>query len=357
MTRRHDLEDRIDRLGSLRGEGTELVTVAVPPDGSLRGTRERIRRERTDAENIRDDATRDRVQRALDRIDRLLAGYGDLPENGLVTCAGVVDGDLVSSVFDDLPAPVPASTYHCDDKFGLEPLEAAASVEDPAGLVVVERGGAALGRLVGERVVPVRTMESAVMGQSRAGGQSAKRFERERRRQRREFFGEVAAAAREAFLGEDPVGALAVGGTLGTAESFASGDYLDHRLRDRLVGTYAVEYAGVQGLQGLVEAARDDLLDAARRESRERLDEFFTRLKEGDPVAYGTDHVERAAEYGAVETALVAASVPRDRRADLEAAVTDQGGTLLVVPADTERGEQFARAFDGVGALLRFPVE
>jgi len=353
----HDIRDRLDRIAAREGEGTELVTLTVPPDTALRSVRERIADEHAGAANIRSDRTRERVRRALDRVQRELRGYAETPEHGLAVFVGVVDGDLVAHVLDEFPAPLTTSAYRCDDHFHVDPVREAVDPGERFGLLVVERGGAAVGRLAGDRVVPVRVFESRVMRSSRAGGQSAERFARERERQAHEFYEEVGAVAREAFLGADPVEGVVVGGTLSTARRFVDDGYLDHRLRERLLGTYGVEYATERGLHQLVEAAGDDLLDAERRRARERLDAFFERVRDGDRVTYGADAIDRAIEYGAVDELLVADSVDRERRAQLATAVDRQGGEVVVVSTDADRGERFARAFDGVGALLRFPVE
>ncbi|MFC7140883.1 peptide chain release factor aRF-1 [Halosimplex aquaticum] len=348
--------DRIDRLESLDGDGTELVTLTVPAGKSLASTRERIAAEHAGAEQIRSDRTRGRVRRALDRVRRHLREYEGTPDCGLAVYAGVVEGDLISAVFDDLPEPITESTYRCDDRFHLDAVRETVAPGEVYGLVVVERGAAAVGRLVGDRVVPVRTLDSHVMGSSRAGGQSAKRFERERERQAEEFFQQVGDIADAAFLDDgEPVAGLVVGGSLGTAKQFVDDDYLDYRLAERVVGTYGVEYATEQGLHELVEAAGEELLDADARATRERLDEFFERLRNGDAVVYGDD-VERAVEYGAVDTALVASTVDPDRREAVETAVAEHGGETLTIPTEFDRGARFAETFR-VGALLRFPVE
>jgi len=360
------LRDRIEQLESTDGAGTELVTVTVHAGDSLAATRERVAREHAGAENIRSKRTRTRVRQALERIQRLLRLYEETPDCGLAVCAGVVDGDLVSAVFDDLPEPITESTYRCDDRFHLDPVRATVASGETFGLVVVERGRAAVGRLLGDRVVPDRAFESQVMGSSRAGGQSAKRFERERARQAHEFFEEVALTAGESFLGDgnddstdnadgEPVTGVVVGGSMGTAGQFVDGEYLDHRLRDRLLGTYGVEYATEQGLYDLVDAAQAELLDAEQRAVREQVDEFFGRLRDDDPVAYGVEDVLQAAEYGAVDTALVSANVSSDSRERLETAVAEKGGETVLVTDGSDRGARFGETFE-VGALLRFPV-
>lgn len=352
----HDCRDRLDRIAAREGEGTELVTLTVPPDASLRSVRERVADEHAGAANIKSDRTRERVRRALDRVRRELRGYAETPDDGLAVFAGVVDGDLVVHVLDEFPAPLSTSSYRCDDRFHVDPVREAVAPGERFGLLIVERGGAAVGRLAGDRVVPIRAFESQVMRSSRAGGQSAERFARERERQAHEFYEEVGNVAREAFLGEDPVEGVVVGGTLSTARRFVDDGYLDHRLQERLLGTYGVEYATERGLHQLVEAAGEDLLDAERRRARERVDAFLARVRDGDRVTYGVEAVDRALEYGAVDELLVADSVDRERRAQLETAADHQGGETVVVSTETDRGERFARAFDGVGALLRFPV-
>ena len=358
MSQTYDLRDQIEHLESLTGDGTEHVTVTVPNGKSLGSIRERTAQEYASAENIKSDQTQAHVQQALKRVQRILRRYERTPETGLVVYAGVVDGDLISTAFDDLPAPVMESTYRCDDHFDLAPLVEAVTPNETFGLIVIERGGAAIGRLIGERIIPIRTFESQVMGKFRAGGQSAQRFERDRERQVHEFFQQVGDIATDAFISdEDMVTGFVVGGTLATAKRFVSDGYLDHRLRNRLLGTYSVEYATVQGLDQLVEKADEQLLDAEQREGREQLDEFYSRLRDGELVAYGAEEVERATEFGAVESVLIASTVPRDQRGKLETAVEQQGGNGYMIDSDTERGSQFVTAFSGVGALLRFPVK
>jgi stalled ribosome rescue protein Dom34 len=59
----------------------------------------------------------------------------------------------------------------------------------------------------------------------------------------------------------------------------------------------------------------------------------------------------RPSKGGAVSTLLVASSVPNERRDELVDAVQAQGGEYYIVPAQSNRGTQFAEAFGGVGGL------
>jgi peptide chain release factor subunit 1 len=355
----YERRDRIERVDAAESGDTDLLTLAVPPDRSLGSVREEIEEDHAEAEYLDADHASQGDRDALERARRVLLDYDALPENGLVVYAGDVDGETVSHVFDDLPHLVAEWTYEFDNEFDTDPLQGATTPQATDGLVVVERGGAVLGRLVGDDLTVEEELESQVMGKTRAGGQSAARFERERERQKAEFFDEVAGEAKRAFLGDDPVDRLLIGGTTVTAEAFVEGDYLDHCLQQRIEGgTFPVEYASEQGLRQLVARAEEELLDPEQQAARDAVEEFYTALKEdGQAVVYGRDVTEEALEFGAVETLLVAGSLPVETVTELEEAAAAEGGETAVVSTDFQGGQRFEQAFGGVGALLRFPIE
>jgi len=364
----HEFRERIERVRSADATGDDLVTLAVPPDEPLGEALERIEEDRAEAEYIDADEADKALRRALERVRRVVQDYEGTPESGLVVYAGVVDGEIVDYVFDDLPTPISESRYVRDNVFDTEPLDAVAESSGSYGLLVVERGGAALGLTAGDGVTVVETIDSDVMGKTKAGGQSADRFERDRERQKEAFFETVADEARRAFLGEHDaesasaeatVEGLLLGGTTVTAEDFREGDHLDHRLREKLVDTFSVEYASEQGLRELAQKAADRIEDEERRETEAALDRFFEALHDGDgeAIVYGRDSVGDALEYGAVETLLVSGDEPIAEIRELRERATEEGGDCLVVPADFERGVQFRDGFGGVGAVLRFPID
>jgi peptide chain release factor subunit 1 len=387
----YELHERIERVEAAEATENDLVTVAVPPDDPLGEMLERVEEDRAEAEYIDTEGEDAAYLDALEAVRRILQRHESTPEKGLVVYAGVVDGEVVEYVFDDLPTPVSESVYERDNEFHTEPLEAVERSEKTFGLLVVERGGAALGLSNGDDVQVIETFESDVMGKTRAGGQSAQRFERERERQKEEFFETVADEAERAFLGDhaeasdsadDEIDGLLLGGTTVTADDFREGDHLDYRLEDRLLGgVFSVEYATEQGLRQLVEKASDHVRDAERREMREALDRFFDALhvdsggsgsggasdsgNTGDAgsggddteVVYGRETVEEALEYDAVETVLVSEALPAEQVREIQERADQEGGDCVVVPTDFARGQQFADGFDGVAAILRFAID
>lgn len=378
MTDDASIHERIETVAAVEADDDQLVTVAVPPDGSLAETREAVAEDRAEASYI-DGAASKPYQRAIDEVHEQLQACDELPDDGLVVYAGVVDDEVFEETFDDLPEPVDEPVYTVANAFDTTPLDAAATgTIDDYGLVVVERGGAAIGRYAGETVTLLEQLDSDVRGKTRKGGQSEERFERRREAQKREFFETVADAASRRFTadssgparpgggtegtewedddGDDGVDHLLVGGTTVTVDEFAEGEYLDDGLADRVVGTYSVEYASEQGLRELVDAASEEL--SGGEAGRETLSSFLAAVGDDDePVAYGHDDVDDALTYEAVETLVVSEALDAEVSEGFADRARQQGGEAVVVPAATEDGERFRDVFDGVGARLRFPID
>jgi peptide subunit release factor 1 (eRF1) len=205
---------------------------------------------------------------------------------------------------------------------------------DPCGLLVVTLDGAAVGRLTGNDLVVHETFERRV---DRALPADPKDGREERERERTAFFRRVADAAGVQLLGDGAVPAVAVGGTITDVDRLR--ETLDPTLDDRVVTTETVEYAGERGLRALRDTVTPDTDDP--------LDAFFDRLG-AESVVYGEGDVRDAAEAGSVETLFVASTFPEGKREELETTVDE----AVVVDTDTDRGETFASAFGGVGALL-----
>lgn len=60
-----NLERLAEEIRTVEGSGTELISLYVRPDKSLNSVRERISRERMQAQNIKSKETRYNVQTAL----------------------------------------------------------------------------------------------------------------------------------------------------------------------------------------------------------------------------------------------------------------------------------------------------
>jgi peptide chain release factor subunit 1 len=352
----YDLHERLDRLTNVSADRDIMVSFAVPPDDSIGEARQPIETDYAEATTLDEQSFPQPLVDALEAVRDRLNEYGEIPENGLLVYAGVPDGDLVTATFDDLPVEIEESIYEHANEFDLSPLESVAEPSATYGLLVVERGGAALGWLDDEGVEEIDVFDSDVPDKSSASGQPAERFERDRERQKREFFDDVAERATVTFLEDDEIDGVLLGGTTGTVERFQEEAELDHRLEDLIAGEFAVEYATVQGLEQLAEKGQEAIEERDREEVTEALDAFLDDVG-SDEVAYGEDDVDDALEYEAVDTLLLSSTLEGPTIQKLGERAEQQGGEALIVPDDFPDGDRFADAFDGIGALLRFPIE
>lgn len=122
-------------------------------------------------------------------------------------------------------------------------------------------------------------------------------------------------------------------------------------IETRRVGRGAVQE--VVGL-GVLERLTGDLHLA--REVR-LMDEVLARIATNDAVSYGVGEVERAIDYGAVETILAVDALLRDERVQ---SVIERAeflnATVVVLSTEFEPGQRL-EALGGLAALLRYRIE
>jgi protein pelota len=131
-----------------------------------------------------------------------------------------------------------------------------------------------------------------------------------------------------------------------------------------------VDTAGV-GDRGVHEVLKRGAVEDVQKETRiaeesELIDELMERIAEGAKVAYGPEEVEKAAEYGAIETLLVLDSQLREERAgegewgidanDVIETTEQKGGDVTVFSGEFDPGRQLAN-LGGIAALLRYRLE
>ena len=133
-----------------------------------------------------------------ERLPRWVANFGD--RHGGVALR-VADGALAGQAPD-------GSTFRARPPFAAsydgvpDPAGLAGEVANPAdwGVLLVRKGGFAVARLAGDRLVESKTGQRHVQGRTKAGGQSQQRFARRRDNQARQAF-EAAADHAARVLG------------------------------------------------------------------------------------------------------------------------------------------------------------
>jgi len=307
----------LERLQSLEGRGTELVTVYIPPTKQVHDVMQDLRNEYGTAVNIKSKTTRKNVQDALTKVMEQLKLFREIPENGLALFAGNVVGE--SERDDEMqtfvlipPEPVGIYYYRCEHRFMLDPLFEILEAEDTYGILVMDSKDATMAMLKGQRADIVKDMSSGVAGKTRAGGQSARRYERLREMHLNEYYQRVGNTMTDVFLNVENLKGIIVGGPGPTKEDFLKGNYLHHEIRDRILTTVDTGYTGHEGVKEVVNRSRSFLEKVRYMQERAIVQEFLRHIGEDDGLAtYGEKEVLQVLKNVNVYTLLVSSSIRR----------------------------------------------
>lgn len=135
---------------------------------------------------------------------------------------------------------------------------------------------------------------------------SQRRYDRIREQALLEYYRKVGEIASKLFLEVKNLKGVIIGGPGPIKERFYEGDYLDHRIRDKVLGVKSIGYADEFALEELVKRSEDLIKEAEIMREKELLEEFFSNIhKRGEKIVYGIDETLKALEIGALETILI----------------------------------------------------
>lgn len=351
----------IKELESVRGRHTELVSVYIPQGYNLDKIINHLFQEQGTASNIKDPKTKKNVIDSLEKLIRHLRLYKKTPENGLAVFAGNIssqEGKVDLKVWSiEPPEPVKTRLYRCDHVFVLDILKDMMDVKYNFGLLVIDKKEASIGLLRGTNIKALTTMSSGVPGKTRAGGQSAARFERLREIAARDFYKRIGDTMKKEFfdMGKE-LKAILIGGPGHTKNEFLSGDFLVTSLKDKVLGMKDLSYTGEFGLQELVDRSGDLLAKEEITKEKKIMERFFMLLaKEPNKVVYGGDNVEKALESGAAEVLLISEGIDDKIAEELEEKASKFGTETEIISVESREGVQF-KELSGIAVILRYVI-
>lgn len=397
---RYDFKRKLEELRTLKGRGTELISMYIPPDRQISDAASYLRNELSQSSNIKSKSTKKNVTSAIESILSKLKVYRRVPENGVVFFVGHVPkgGDQTTQVSHVVEPPEAITTYlyRCDSNFFLDPLEVMLQDKDRYGLIVVDRSEASIGMLTGSRVELIKNFDSRVPSKHGRGGQSQRRFERLIEEAAHDFFKKVGNTANEAFLDQKLRGIL-IGGPGGTKDFWAQGEYLHHELGKIVIDTFDTGYTSPYGLRELVENAGQALSHIELAHEKEIMRTFMKQvIKDKKSLAsYGEKEVRSMLDQGAVDILIISEGLRKYRttitcescgliknytttkkdegitvcpecggpRVDVEVMdIVDElsdiaelsGTTVEIISEDSDEGNTLMTAFGGIAALLRY---
>ncbi len=397
MKQEYSLIKEIKRLKSIRGSGTQLVSVYIPAGYQLSEEISRLRNEYSTSSNIKSKQTRTAVLGAIDKILQYLKLYKETPTNGLVVFAGNISDDQSKSdiqIFSmEPPQPLKINLYRCDSTFVLDPIEAMVENKDSYLMVAMDGREATIATLKGSHIQVVKKIHSLAHAKMKKGGQSANRFKRAIEESIEDYYHQIGDAINDTFLrSEMKHEGLIVGGPGPAKENFVKSNSLNYQIK--VLGVYDTGYTDETGLNELVEKAGELLKEQEASQERKVLEKFIREVSVNGLAVYGYEKTKEALMRKQAGTLIInndlelfnvkyKCSVCGQMIEKLEVGNQRQskheedGGTLSVVEArdaieelidmadgngtetvfvssESSLGKEFIMGFKGVGALLRY---
>jgi peptide chain release factor subunit 1 len=304
------------------------------------------------------------------------------------------------------PEPIYVYLYRCDPKFHTEYLQEQLREKETYGIMVVDASASTIATLEGSRLRIVREETSGVPGKHRAGGQSARRFERLREANLLSYYKRVGQHANEIFLAIPTLKGLIIGGPGATKNEFENGDFLNYQLKQKILDTVDTAYTSEQGVKEVVERAPEILKKVRYVEEKKIVQDFLYQIGHDTGLAtYGENDVKRALESGSVQTLIISEGLnivratvkcnscgyerqetmkepalppfqqsligqpcpkctapslsvieTRDIIDDFADLAEQVGANVEVISTETEEGQMLKNSFGGIAAILRFKL-
>ena len=406
------LKKILNALASKEGRGTELISLYIPPGKQISEVMNMLREEYGTASNIKSTTTRKNVQDAIVRVQQRLKLFKETPETGLVIFCGAIPqngagSERIETYVIIPPEPIHIYLYRCDSRFHTEHLQELLKEKESYGILLIDSSEATIAILEGRRLEIVSELTSGVPGKTRAGGQSARRYERLREMRLQDYFRRVGEHANEVFLQKENLKGIIIGGPGPTKHDFAKGDYLNYQLKEKILDVVDTAYVDEQGVKEVVEKAPEIMKKVRYIEERRIMQQFLYEIGRDTGMAtYGEEAVRKALEAGVVKTLLLSEGLdiarvkikcsacgyeeehtvrgsmlmsfeqgligkpcPRCKAPSLSVADKQElienfaqlaeyaNAEVEIISTETEEGHMLKNAFGGIAAILRFKIQ
>ncbi len=408
------LRKTLNYLSNKEGSHTELITVYVPPGKQISDALNLLRNEYGTASNIKSNVTRKNVLDAIVKAQQKLKLFKDPGEKGIVVFTGALlppgaapGTEKMESYVIVPPEPIRIFLYRCDSRFHTEHLLEMLREKEAYGILLVDANNATIATLQGKHLNIIMQMHSGVTGKTKAGGQSARRYERLRDMQLNEYFTRVGKHADEVFLPLENLKGIILGGPGPTKYDFQKGAYVNYQLQGKIIDVVDTAYVEEQGVKEVVDKAPDIMKKVRYIEEKNIMQKFLYELgHDSGLITYGEGEVRRMLNSGAVRTLIIsedldmvrltikcgacnfeeqhtvkgkdtaefekgltgkacnACKAPSFTIVDRKDIVDDLGDIAAlanteveVISGETEEGMMLKNAFGGIAAILRFKAQ
>ncbi|AIT54729.1 conserved eukaryotic peptide chain release factor [Melbournevirus] len=365
---RFRLSRTIKFLESLKGNGTSLVTLVLPPGEQISRASQMLAEEHGTASNIKSRVNRQAVLTAISSVQQRVRTYRQVPETGIVFLGGEVelpDGRHRVVVYDIVPPlPISKKIYACDSSFHIECLSELLTSSDVFGFIILDGSSALFATLSGNTKKILHNFDVSLPKKHGRGGQSALRFERLRKEKRHNYLRKVAEAAASCFVEENicKIKGFVLAGSAEFKSKLLESDMLHKSIKEKVVGVFDVPYGGRQGLSHAIELSSDVLQGVGYTREKEILSSFFSEISRDGMYCFGIRDTLQALDIGAVETLIVCEETNELHEGELfvdwiAENYGEFGCQLEIVSPNTTESQQLLKGFGGIGGILRYSVE
>jgi len=393
----YELKKQLKFLQGVKGQGTELISVYIPPEYPIADVSNKLKNEYGQASNIKSKTTRKNVLDALEKIIQYLKTFRKPPDSGIaIFCGNISDvpgKPDVELYFITPPEPVSIQVYRCDSKFFLEPLEGLFESKDSFGLIVMDGKEATIAHLKGKRVIVLKKLNSTAHSKIRKGGQSARRYERLIEESIELYYKRIGEALDNAFMNKGIKGVI-VGGPGPSKENFVKMKPFNQPYK--ILGVVDTGYTDEFGIRELLEKAEEILSEQEIIKEKQIVGQFKREVVTDGLAAYGYNDVKEALERGQVKTLLLSedlgyrkvktrcsqCSKEEEHLLKEEGGITEacecngkkiifeekevaeeladiaeqKGIGMEFISSETVEGGEFLLGFHGIGAFLKYKI-
>ncbi|MFH0849065.1 MAG: peptide chain release factor aRF-1 [archaeon] len=311
------LRRTLDYLASKGGRGTELISLYVPPDRQIHEVMGNLREEAGTAVNIKSRTTRKNVLEAIEKTMQRLKLFKRPPPNGLVIFCGAIPQDgpgteRIETYVLEPPEPIRTYLYRCDNKFHVELLYEILREKSTFGIVLVDTSEAIIATIRGQRANVEKWLTSGIAGKHRAGGQSARRFERIREAAVDEYYKRIGGYANKIFMEIPDLKGIIMGGPGPSKYDFRDGDYLHYELKKKIASTVDTTYVSENGIDDVMDKTPEILRGVRYLEERQLVQKFLYEVGHDTGLAaYGERDIRDYLDKDLVDTLLLSEKLDR----------------------------------------------
>jgi peptide chain release factor subunit 1 len=308
--KQHKLRKLIAWLSDKEAREKEFVSLYIPNQASIDAVVDDLKKQEENC-NLTPKSGNMHLKEALRNVAKHIKTQKETPKNGQAIFAGFFSSDGSENEVlnvEELSPPMPIGSYlsAIDDHFILEPLRDMLRDQRVTGIITLDAKEATLSLLIVGNLQPIENLTSGIPGKTGKGGQSQRRYERERDMEITNWFHRIADHAADQFLDKQKITTLLVGGPGETKNEFLKGDFLNYQLKKLLLKVVDTQCSGSNAALEVLDKSADALTTMCGPEERSTMQRLSESISKQDGLAvYGLDPVLMGVKRGSVEVAIL----------------------------------------------------